>query len=181
MNVQPWWNLIITVRKDGFKDAKRILRHYGTIGATRFFNVLVAHVDNLSDFLHDFSQEFFHRPYLQDRISRITPLLHTFTFDSRNDFESKTKEIITPWIPRLKNKSFHVRIHRRGGQELSTLEEEQMLDRFIMETLQLQNSSAHVSFNNPDFIIDVETIEKEAGVSIWSSQELREHPFINLE
>lgn len=181
MNAQPWWNLIITVRKDGFKDAKRALRHYGTISATQFFNVLVAHVDNLSDFLHDFSQEFFRHSFLQDRISRITPLLNTFTFDSKKDFENKIKEIITPWIPRLKENSFHVRIHSRGVQELSTLEEEQFLDRFIMETLHSQNASAHVSFKNPDFIIDVETINKEAGVSIWSAAELREHPFINLD
>ncbi|MCM2349347.1 MAG: THUMP domain-containing protein [Bacteriovoracaceae bacterium] len=176
MNNQPWWNLIITVRKDGFKDAKRALRHYGTIGATQFFNVLVAHVDNLSDFFHDFSQEFLRHPFLQDRISRITPLLNTFTFDSKKDFETKIKEIITPWIPRLKEKSFYVRIHSRGVQELSTLEEEQFLDRFI-----LQNSSAHVSFKNPDFIIDVETIKNEAGVSIWTASELREYPFINLD
>lgn len=171
------WNVVVTARGEGFTEAKRAMRRYGTVKPTHFFNVLLAQVGDIDGFLNDFSREYSRKPYLQDSISAIRPLMHTFVFNSREEFEVKLREIIVPWTERMKGKSFHVRIHRRGNHEFSALEEEKILDRFVLNEVQ---GNALVSFDDPDFVIDVETVDQEAGVSIWESRDLERCPFLKI-
>lgn len=174
------WNVIVTVRDEGYRKTKRVLKDYGTTAQTSYYNVLVARVSNLADFLHDFTIDYRNHPFLQDAVSRIGPLQHTFTFSSAEDFEQKAKEVIRGWIMKMNGSTFHVRMHRRGHHELSTLKEEQAMDRFILEELFVQGLSGQIGFRDEDYIIEIETIDNQAGISLWSRADLINYPFLNL-
>lgn len=178
----PAWNVVVTLRDQGFKDAKRVLRQFGVVTFTSFFNVLIVHVEDLEDFLHDFALEFARKPFLQDSISRLTPVKKSFVFNSKEEFEHKVKSSLDEWLDRLEKKTFYVRMHRRGFKEsMSSLQEEQLLDHYILSKLQEKGTSAKITFADPDFIIDVETLNNQAGLSIWSREEIQAYPFLNLD
>lgn len=69
------------------------------------------------------------------------------------------KETVSEWVPQLEGKGFHVRMHRRGFKgRLSSLEEEKMLDEFLLELTKERGNPGHVTFEGPDVIIAVETV-----------------------
>lgn len=178
----PAWNVVVTAHERGFRDAKHALRRYGPVETTHFFNVLVLRVDDIGEFLRELAARFAVQPHLRDCISRVMPAMRVFTFVSVEDFESKTKRIIEEWCGRVENKSFHVRVHRRGHRgTISSLGEEQSLDRFILDCVGSSGALARIDFTDPDFIIDLEILDNEVGLSIWSREELRDYPFLHLK
>jgi tRNA(Ser,Leu) C12 N-acetylase TAN1 len=40
---------------------------------------------------------------------------------------------------------------------------------------------ARVTFEDPDFIVAVETVGQRAGMSLWSREELQRYPFVRLD
>lgn len=176
------WNVVITVRDESFREAKHLLHHYGIVKSTKYYNLLVMQVQDINEFLHDFGFEFSKKPYLRNHISRITPVMQSFIFNTAEEFENKAKIVVEDWLDQLKEKTFYVRMHRRGfKQTMSSLAEEQFLDQHIVSQLQLQGSWARIAFDDPDFVIDVETVNNQAGLSFWTRQDLSTYPFINLD
>ncbi|MGZ3770378.1 MAG: hypothetical protein ACXVCP_11205 [Bdellovibrio sp.] len=179
---QPKWNVVVTLREHGLKDAKRALKPYGAVTVTNFFNVLVMQVEDIQDFLHDFAFDYNRKPFLQDSISRLIPIMRSFIFNSREEFETKVNLIVEEWINRIEGKSFYVRMHRRGFKEtMSSLDEELSLDNFILTKIHEKEKSARISFSDPDFIIDLETINNQAGISLWSREDLKNYSFLNID
>lgn len=179
---KPSWNVIVTIREQGLRDARRALRQFGTVEVSSFFNVLVMHVEDLDEFLHDFALVFSKKPYLEDSISRVTPVMRSFIFNSRDEFEHKVMRITEVWLDRLTDKTFYVRMHRRGFKEsMKSVEEEQFLDRYILNSLKERGTSAKVSFSDPDYVIDIESLNNQGGLSIWSRDEMKLYPFLNLD
>lgn len=172
----PWWNVIITSHENGFKTARRELRRFGIVHSTTFFNVLLAQVTDIEDFLHDLNWEFSKKPYLRDSISRIYPMMMTFHFNNKEDFEDKIKKMIPLWSSELRDKKFHVRIHRRGIHDFSSLEEQQYLNHYIS-----QLTHAEIDFKDPDLILDIETLDHDAGGSLWKREDFLNYPFLRIE
>jgi tRNA(Ser,Leu) C12 N-acetylase TAN1 len=93
---------------------------------------------------------------------------------------------VTHWLDKLAGKHFYVRMHRRGFKgRLSSIEEERFLDDFILDSLnnlaQQGKAQAKINFEDPDSVIAVETIGQEAGLSIWSREQLVRYPFLKLK
>jgi tRNA(Ser,Leu) C12 N-acetylase TAN1 len=61
------------------------------------------------------------------------------------------------------------------------MEEETRLSDFLLESLTKTGAGAHVTFDNPDAIVAVETIGQDAGLSLWSREELQRYPFLRLD
>jgi len=92
------------------------------------------------------------------------------------------KETVSEWVPQLEGKGFHVRMHRRGFKgRLSSLEEEKMLDEFLLVLTKDGGSPGHVTFERPDVIIAVETVAHRAGLSLWTHEDLQKYPFVRVE
>jgi tRNA(Ser,Leu) C12 N-acetylase TAN1 len=92
-------------------------------------------------------------------LSRLIPVTKSFIFQTPDEFERKVKETVSEWVPQLEGKGFHVRMHRRGFKvRLSSLEEEKMLDEFLLELAKDRGNPGHVTFEGPDVIIAVETV-----------------------
>lgn len=176
------WNVVINVNEWGFKEAFRKLGCFGPIRKTGFFNVLFLRVDDIHRMLETLREWTLEAPHALSFLSRLIPVTDTFSFQSPGEFEEKTKEIVLAWVPELAGKSFHVRMRRRGFKgRLSGLEEEHFLDKVLLEALEKTGNPGHITFENPDAIIAVETIGPWAGLLLVSREELQRYPFIKLD
>jgi hypothetical protein len=59
------------------------------------------------------------------------------------------------------------------------MEEERFLDDFILAALEQAGSPGHITFEDPDAVIVVETVGQRAGLSLWTREELRRYPFLH--
>lgn len=64
---------------------------------------------------------------------------------------------------------------------LSTIEEEKFLGTYILEQLEQSGSPCKINFDNPDVIIAVETVAQQAGISIWSREDIEHYPILKLD
>jgi tRNA(Ser,Leu) C12 N-acetylase TAN1 len=86
------------------------------------------------------------------------------------------------WLPELAGKSFHVRMHRRGFKgRISSQHEERFLDEILLTSLDKHGAPGRISFDDPDVIIDLETIGQRAGLSMWTRAQRLRYPLLKLD
>jgi tRNA(Ser,Leu) C12 N-acetylase TAN1 len=176
------WNVVVTVHEGGFSGACRLLGKIGPVSRTEFFNVLVMRAEDINALLERLRELVEREPGILNDIARLIPLQHVFNFQSPETFEEKAAEIVSRWVPVLADKSFHVRMRRRGFKgRLSSMDEERFLDDRILEALEKEGSQGRIVFENPDFIIAVESVGTRAGLSLWSRDELRRYEFLKTD
>ncbi|MBZ0157454.1 MAG: hypothetical protein K8I29_14750 [Alphaproteobacteria bacterium] len=176
------WNVVLSVNERGFQEALRKLRIFGPVSKTRFFNVLVMRVDNVPYLLEALRAWNDEDPHFLSFLSRLIPVTRTFVFQTPAEFESRAREAVLEWAAALGGRSFHVRMHRRGFRgSLSSPDEERFLDRALLERLEQGGNPGRISFDSPDIIIALETVEQRAGLSLWTREELQRYPFIRLD
>jgi tRNA(Ser,Leu) C12 N-acetylase TAN1 len=179
------WNVIITVYDQrGLRRARRFLSRYGEVARTHFHNVLVLQVPNTEAFLEAMAGALEGNAGIFNDISRLMPAHATFSFESVAEFEDKARSIARQWTDRLAGKAFHVRLHRRVGEtsaKLRTHTEEVLLDNAILQHLSETGQPGRVRFEDPDYVIDIETVGLRAGMSIWSRDDLRRFPFLHVD
>ena len=176
------WNVVVTVNEGGFVQAIRFLEKLGEIAKTDYYNVLVMKSDDIPGLLDELVRQISEEPEIASFLSRIAPLTHTFHFQSPEEFEGKAREIVLNWATVLAGKSFHARMHRRGFKgRISSQEAEQFLDGVLLESLEKANTPAHVTFDDPDFIIAIETLGPRAGISLWTRKDLARYSFLRLD
>lgn len=179
------WNVIATVYDQrGLRHARRFLSRYGEVGRTDFHNVLVLQVPDIEAFLAAMAVALEDNAGIFNDISRIMPAHVTFSFESIAEFEDKARSIAHQWADRLADKSFHVRLHRRTGDtsvKLRSHTEEVFLDNAILQHLSETGRPGRVRFEDPDYVLDIETVGPQAGMSIWSRDDLRRFPFLHVD
>jgi tRNA(Ser,Leu) C12 N-acetylase TAN1 len=176
------WNVVVSVNEKGFSQAVNILKEFGPISKTEFFNVLVMKVEDITGMCEAMKKRLENDPSSLSFLSRLIPVTKSFTFQTPDEFEQKVKETVSEWAPQLEGKGFHVRMHRRGFKgKLSSLEQEKMLDKFLIELTKEGSNPGHVTFEEPDVIIAVETVAYRAGLSLWINEDLQRYPFVRLE
>ena len=178
------WNVVVTTfDRRGIRRARRFLQQYGKVERATFYNVLVLKVPEIDTFLKSVAEALRDSVEILNDISRIVPAHVTFDFDSTSSFESKAIESVLQWSERLAGRCFHVRLHRRRGDspiKLPSLNEEKIIDEAILRRLAHLGQPGHVEFADPDFVIDIETVGNQAGVSIWSREDRMKFPFLNV-
>lgn len=175
------WNVVVSVNEHGFRKASDILGELGKIKRSEFLNVLLMQTEDIYNLL-----EILRTKFLEDQdnlsfLSRLIPVIVTFTFQTPVEFEKKSGTTVLTWVPELAGKSFHVRMHRRGFKgKLSSLKEEQHLDHILLEALNAAGTPGRITFDDPDAILAVETIANRAGLSLWTREQMARYPFIRL-
>lgn len=173
------WNVVVTVAEQGFRDAVRLLRKWGTVKRTAYYNVIGMKVGNPKAFLADFAVAVAESPGVLNFISHVVPAQETFDFGTAEEFEERARAIALAWVPKLGGKTFHVRLHRRGFKAmLSSPREERFLDETLLAALK---GTARISFADPDAVIGIETIDGRAGMSLWTRDEIRACPFLGTD
>ncbi len=176
------WNVVVSVNKNGFSQAVNILKKFGPISKTEFFNVLVMKVEDIAGMCDTLKKRLEDDPSHLSFLSRLVPATKSFIFQTPEQFEQKVKETVSEWSPQLEGKGFHVRMHRRGFKgRLSSQEEEKMIDEFLLELTKRGGNPGHVTFEEPDVIIAIETVAHRAGVSLWTREDLERYPFVRVE
>jgi len=172
------WNVLVTVAEQSFRDAVRLLGRWGTVGRTAYYNVLTMKVANADAFLADFAAAVADSPGILNFVSHVAPAHKTFDFATADEFETRARALALDWAPKLGGKSFHVRLHRRGFKGvLSTPREERFLDEMLLAAVK---ETGRIDFEDPDFVIQVETIDGRAGMSLWTRDELQRRPFLGV-
>jgi len=159
-----------------------MLRRYGEVRTTEYFNVLLLTVPDVGEFLQELEDYTSKDMTLLNAASRIIPAQQSFDFQSPEEFEDKACKALDKLIPRLEDCSFYVRMHRRGFKgRLVSPEEERFLDGYILSRLEEAHSPGRVTFDDPDAIVTVETVGQRAGLACWSREERERYPFLNLD
>lgn len=176
------WNAVVCIYRGSLRQAFAVLGHYGKLEKTEFFNVLGMTADDLDGMLGSLAQMTLEAPSRLAFLSRLIPITVSFSFQSPEEFEAKAREAALRWVSELAGKGFYVRMHRRGFKgKLSSQDEERFLDKILLKALEEAGTSGHITFEDPDAIIAIETIANWAGLSLITKQDLKRYPFIRLE
>jgi tRNA(Ser,Leu) C12 N-acetylase TAN1 len=173
------WNVVVTVAEQSFREAVTLLRKWGTVERTAYYNVLVLKAANAGAFSADFAAAVADSPGILNFVSHVAPAHEAFDFATAEEFETRARALALHWAPKLVGKSLYVRLHRRGFKGvLSTPREERFLDETLLAALE---GSGRIDFEDPDFVIQIETIDGRAGMSLWTRDELRRCPFLGVK
>lgn len=175
------WNVVVSVHEGGYKRAKQLLAPFGRVRKTDYYNVLVLQVDDPQNFMDRLRSLTEIVPDVLQVLSRVVPVARTFAFQNAEEFEAKAREAALDWAPRLAGRSFHVRLYRRGFKgRLSSPEEERFLDEVLLGALERAGTPGRIAFDDPDAVIDVETVGNRCGMALWTREELHKYPFLKV-
>ena len=176
------WNVVAIARDGRYRAACRLLDRLGWLEDTDYRNVLVLRVHDVEQFLEEFLQRWSADSFVQSCFSRVIPLTTTFSYASVEELEAQARAAIRAWIPTLVGHSYHVRMHRRGFKDrVGSHTEEQALGAFVAQELAGKSEQARVDFDDPDFIVVLETVGQRGGMSLWSREQLQRCSFLNLD
>jgi tRNA(Ser,Leu) C12 N-acetylase TAN1 len=178
----PDWTVVASTHPEGYDRGRQLLEQFGRVERTGFFNVLVLTPDDPAGFLDRFSEMVANVPGVLAVLSRVMPASVCFDFQDAHEFEDKARAAVLAWAPRLAGKSFHVRMHRRGFKEtMSSQVEERFLDEVLLAACAEAGEPARMNFDDPDVIVDVETVGPRAGLALWTREDLQRHPFLKTD
>lgn len=174
------WNVVVTVHEEGFEQVEQVLDPMGELARTRYHNVLVLKVEDLEEFLGKLDDLCAVNPDLAERyLSKVVPLMRSFDFRSSEEFEERAKAAVRELAPELADRSFHVRVDRRGMRErIDSQEEERLLGDEIFDVLEERGESAEVTFDDPDAVVAVETVSDRAGVGLLWREDRQDRPYL---
>ena len=175
------WNVVVTLPEATFREARNLLRRWGEVRRTGYFHVLTLTVDEPETFLAEICKAIEESPGMLNFVSHVVPAQRIFNFGNAEELEAKARYIAVLWAPALAASSFHVRLHRRGFKgTLSTPKEERFLDETLLDALDALGSPGRITFADPDSILQIETIDGRAGLSLWQREDLRRYPFLGV-
>jgi tRNA(Ser,Leu) C12 N-acetylase TAN1 len=174
--------VIATAQPHHEAEARATLATLGELHESPFPNVVLVTVDDVGAFTDALVKVIADNPSAGRSIARVLPAQRTFRFGSLADLEAITRQLIDDWTEDLEGATFHVRCHRRGRvNDLDPAEEEDFLGDAILRMLSDRGTPGRVSFDDPDVVIDIETLNDEAAISMWTRDDLRSHPFLRIE
>ncbi|UCH75540.1 MAG: hypothetical protein JSU82_06835 [Rhodospirillales bacterium] len=174
--------VLATTREKGFDRARQLLGQFGRVFRTDYFNVLLLVPDEPQTFLDRFAAMVRNVPHVMEALSRVVPAEADFSFASPQEFEARARDIVLGWAGRFHGKSFHVRMHRRGFKgRLSSQHEERFLDEALLRRLEDEGAPGCINFDDPDAVIDIETVDNRAGLSCWTREDLQRYPFLRVD
>jgi tRNA(Ser,Leu) C12 N-acetylase TAN1 len=58
--------------------------------------------------------------------------------------------------------------------------EERFLDDALLDALEAAGTPGRIAFDDPDAVIDVETVGNRTGMSFWTRADLERYPFLKI-
>jgi len=176
------WNLVVTTHAHRYGDARAILAPMGELCDTDYYNVLVMRVAEPQVFLAALDRRLERMQAEASSLARVLPVTAIFSYQSPEEFELKAATAARAWLAQLAGTSVHVRMHRRGFKgRISSQEEAHRLADSLIAELTRRGETARVDFDEPDWILAVETVGQRAGLSLWSRDALRRYPLLKLD
>ncbi len=174
------WNVVVTVHRGAYQCARDLLAPLGQVRATGFYNVLAMQVSSPRQLLAQLRDLALDRPGdVYSTLSHVSPVTDMFAFADAADLAARAEETARAWLPQLAGKRFHVRVHRRGARgEIHSNTEQVQLTEALARALLARGQLAGIDYDDPDAVIDIETLGWEAGVAMWTREELTSFPLL---
>lgn len=176
------WNVVATARQSHFPEAVKLLKQFGRVEKTHYYDVLVMEVDDPREFLERLHERLADEPAIGECLGHVSPCTETFIFQSLGEFEEHARKAVQQYIPDLCGKRFHIRMRRRGFKgRLHATDEEQFLDGVLLEALEEADTPGEITFDDPDAIVALETVDTKAGLAVWMREDLERYPLLKLD
>jgi len=173
------WNVVVTAYREGGRQALRALRQLGRAERCGHYNVILATAPDPLALLENLEGRARTEPVLIDTISRVAPAQAAFDYDGDADFERHVMDTTAPWLARLANRSFHVRLHRRGnGLSARVQAEEARLGELLLAEVSKAGASSRIDFDDPDLVLAIDAVDGRAGVGLWTRDDLKSRRFL---
>ena len=173
------WNVLVTAREGGFARARRLLAGLGEVAETRFYNVLLLRVPDGRGLLQRLADQAAHDAGAVACLARVAPVDRTFSFQTAAEFLDRARGALLALAPALGGRSFHLRVRRRGFKgALHSQEAERSLAGAILAALEEAGRPARVAFEDADAVVAVETVGSQAGVALWTREDLARWPLL---
>ncbi|MFN3566141.1 MAG: THUMP domain-containing protein [Burkholderiaceae bacterium] len=172
--------MIVTVQPGpGFRrELLGALARFGRFRATPFRDVCVGRVDDRTAFLDALRDARAAGAPWTQRVGRVIPADAVFWFTPQT-FTDRLKETVTPLAERIGSGSFCVRIERRGfAGEVKTQDIERAIGEHVHALAAAQGKTLRTQFDDPDFVIAVETLGNECGVALLPRALREAYPFV---
>jgi tRNA(Ser,Leu) C12 N-acetylase TAN1 len=175
------WNILATAKRRQERYVLGLLKNYGDFRHSGYRDVILGHVPDVPAFLETLEGVRREAPGKLKSLGQVVPLERNFQF-AVTDFRDKAKEAVSPYIGQLESSRFFVRVVRRGHKgEISGMETERELDRFILESLANEGKQATVNIEDFEKMIIIETVENRAGVGIITKETKEKYPFVKVK
>lgn len=176
------WNVVATTQDKEFRRACELLSLGGVVHRTNYYNVVVMKVKDVEAFLVWLEQQWSKSHHFAKSVAHVRPARMSFDFSSPEEFEREARELALSVVSELEGAKFHVRLHRRGFKgSLSTTDEERFLDHVLLERLVRDGTPGGVTFDDPDAVLAIDTVDGRAGMSLWSREELGRYEFLGVD
>jgi tRNA(Ser,Leu) C12 N-acetylase TAN1 len=176
------WNILAAAFMRKERSLLNLLRNYGEFRGSGYRDVVLGRVEDVRSFLETIEALRRERPGKLRSLSQVVPMEKTFEFNV-NDFRERLRDALVPYVERIETGCrFYVRVKRRGHKgEISSLEVEQEMAGLLLDELERRGIEAHISFEDPDKFIIVETAGNRAGVGLITRDMRERYPFIRVK
>jgi hypothetical protein len=162
------------------RAARALVERVGTLQVSPYpGDVLLARVDDVFEGLDMLDSAMRDNPLGRAAIARVRPAQHTFACTSLDQLERATQQFVDDWLDDLVGTGFHVRCNNRGD-DIDGAEEEAFLSEVVLKALDATGASGRIDFRDPDVVIDVETLDGQGAIAMWTRADLRAYPFLRL-
>ena len=174
------WNLVVTARGGRRHDLVHALRPIVRLVRAGYAEVLVGRADDVDACLAAIAaRAAADAVFATEILARVVPVERTFALAA--DFESQLVAEIAPVAAALIDRTFHVRVERRGHKHLARSDAlERLLGGTLVDALRGRNHTPRVTFADPDVIVAVELIGDAAGVGLVPRALRAQYPFVRL-
>jgi tRNA(Ser,Leu) C12 N-acetylase TAN1 len=176
------FNVLATLAQNGrYSHLLHELSDFGEFHKTTFHGVILGRVADVDDFLETIRHKREEQLIAFQDLGRIVPLETVFTFEL-DDFLPRLCQAIRPWLGKLADCRFHVRLERRGLKgEIVSPDVEQALDTYVLEELADLGHSARIDFDDPDMVVAIETIGDRCGVGLITRDLNERFEFVRVD
>ena len=175
------WNILVTAREGGARTVWSELRRLAPLRRTGFRNVAIGRVVDFETFAAAVDTARHQKPFLDQTLGRVLPIERTFDVDVPTLAATLT-DAARPLVDRLRGRSFHVRVERRGHKGVldSSIVEHDLAER-LCAVLRERGETPLVTFGDPDVVVVVELVGNVGGLGFVTRELRARYPFVHVD
>jgi tRNA(Ser,Leu) C12 N-acetylase TAN1 len=173
------WNLVVTAHGGRRHDLVHALRPIVRLRRAGFAEVMVGRAPDLDACLDGIAARAADPVFAAEVLARVVPVTRTFALGA--EIEAQLVTEIGALVDALVDRSFHVRVERRGHKQLVQSDHlERVLGTALVDGLRARGATPRVTFGDPDLIVAVELIGDVAGLGLVPRALRTRYPFVRL-
>jgi tRNA(Ser,Leu) C12 N-acetylase TAN1 len=173
------WNLVVTAHGGRRHDLVYALRPIVKLRRAEYSEVLTGRADDLEACLAAIAARAADPVFSAEVLARVVPVSRTFALAAEVEVQVRAETLT--FVDALVDRSFHVRVERRGHKRLVQSDQlERALGTALGEALRERGASPRVTFDDPDLIVAVEVIGAVAGIGLVPRSLRKSYSFVRL-